>query len=222
MIEVNIPDPIEGTESKRMVIKVIKAKDTVEVETSAFPIEVYDEALALGFQALLNRGQSKITGTSIPDDDERAAASAEAATKTLADMYAGKIRRTSGVKSAKGARGEVAVEARRLAKFYVKEQLKEEGLRVSLIKPAVITRLAQELIEGDPDITKEAEANVAARKGKVKGKKRIDLTTIKEDESLVAAATKRSKDRKRVEDEEGEEAPPPARRGGFQRRELHQ
>src|SRR5215471_6375086 len=88
MIEVHIPEPLEGTESKRMVLKVIKAKDQIEVETSAFPIEVYDEALALGFAVLLNRGQSKITGTSIPDDDERAAASAEAAVKTLADMYA--------------------------------------------------------------------------------------------------------------------------------------
>jgi|SRR5215469_6472671 len=216
MIEVQIPEPLEGTESKRMVIKVIKAKDTVEIETSAFPIEVYDEALALGFQALLNRGQSKITGTSIPDDDERAAAAAEVAQKTLADMYAGKIRRTSGVKSAKGARGEVAVEARRLAKFYVKEQLKEEGLRVSLIKPAVITKLAQELIESDPDITKEAEANVAARKGKTKTKKKIDLSAVKEDSELVSKATARGKSRKKAEAEEGEEAPPPTRRAGFQ------
>src|SRR5215469_11551323 len=220
MIEVQIPEPLEGTESKRMVIKVIKAKDTLEIETSAFPIEVYDEALALGFQALLNRGQSKVTGTSIPDDDERAAAAVEVAQKTLADMYAGKIRRTSGVKSAKGARGEVAVEARRLAKFYVKEQLKEEGLRVSLIKPAVITRLAQEYIDSDPDIMKEAEANVAARKGKVKGKKKIDLSKIGEDEELVSKAKTRSKGRKKPQEGEDEEAPPP-RRGGFQRRELN-
>jgi hypothetical protein len=219
MIDVHIPEPLEGTESKRMIIKVIKAKDNVEIETSAFPIEVYDEALALGFQALLNRGQSKITGTSIPDDDERAAESAKVAEKTLADMYAGKIRRTSGVKSAKGARGEVAVEARRLAKFYVKEQLKEEGLRVSLIKPAVITRLAQELLDSDPDVTKEAEANVAARKGKGKTKKKIDLSKIAEDEDLVGKAKARGKSRKKV-DEEDEEAPPP-RRGGFQRREAN-
>jgi len=219
MIEVHIPEPVEGAESKRMVIKVIKAKDTLEIETSAFPIEVYDEALALGFTALLNRGQSKITGTSIPDDDERAAASAEAAQKTLADMYAGKIRRTSGVKSAKGARGEVAVEARRLAKFYVREQLKEEGLRVSLIRPAVITRLAQELIDSDPDIMKEAEANVAARKGKTKTKKKIDLSKIGEDADLVSKAKSRSKGRKKPEAEEDEEVPPPRR--GFQRRELN-
>jgi hypothetical protein len=219
MIEVHIPEPLEGTESKRMILKVIKARDTIEVETSAFPIEVYDEALALGFQALLNRGQSKITGTNIPDDDERAAEAAAVAQKTLADMYAGKIRRTSGVKSAKGARGEIAVEARRLAKFYVKEQLKEEGLRVSLIKPAVITRLAQELIDSDPDITKEAEANVAARKGKGKAKKKIDLSKIAEDSDLVSKAKARGRSRKKA-DEEDEEAPPP-RRGGFQRKEAN-
>jgi hypothetical protein len=219
MIEVHIPEPLDGTESKRMIIKVIKAKDNLEVETSAFPIEVYDEALALGIQALLNRGQSKITGTSIPDDDERAAASAEQAQKTLADMYAGKIRRTSGVKSAKGARGEEAVEGRRLAKLYVREQLKEEGLRVSLIKPAVITRLAQELIESDPEIMKEAAANVAARKGKSKSKKKIDLSKVTEDEALVSKATARGRGRKKT-DEEDEEAPPP-RRGGFPRRELN-
>ena len=219
MIEVHVPEPLDGTESKRMIIKVIKGKDTLEVETSALPIEVYDEALALGIQALVNRGQSKITGTSIPDDEERAAEAIKVAEKTLADMYAGKIRRTSGVKSAKGARGEVAVEARRLAKFYVKEQLKEEGLRVSLIKPAVITRLAQELIDSDPDITKEAEANVAARKGKGKTKKKIDLSKVTEDEGLVTKATARGKTRKKG-DEDEEEAPPP-RRGGFQRRELN-
>ena len=218
MIEVHIPEPLEGTESKRMVIKITKAKDTVEVETSAFPIEVYDEALALGLAVLANRGQSKLTGTSIPDDDERAAESAAIATKTLADMYAGKIRRTSGVKSAKGARGEIAVEARRLAKFYVKEQLKEEGLRVSLIKPAIITRLAQELIESDPEVTKEAEANVAARKGKTKTKRKIDLSSIKEDDTLVSKATARGRGRKKPAEEE--EAPPP-RKGGFQRKELN-
>jgi hypothetical protein len=132
-----------------------------------------------------------------------AEAASDIAKKTIEDMYLGKIRRSSGAKAAtSGGRGETMVEARRLAKIYVKAELKEAGLRVSLIKPAEITKLANEMIAHDPSIVEEAKANVLARNNKTKGKK-IDIAAIKakvkEDPELVEKANKRGKGRKKVE-----------------------
>jgi hypothetical protein len=196
-----------------MEIPIVKAKDTITIETSALPDDVYNEALYLGLKALANRGASAITGTSYPDEQERAEVAAETAKKTVEEMYAGKIRRSSGAKSASSGRGELMVEARRLAKIYVKAELKEAGLRVSLIKPAEITKLANEMIANDSTIMEEAKANIATRAKKGKGKK-IDVAAlkakVKEDPELVEKANKRLKSRKKVDDE-GEETPPPTR-----------
>jgi hypothetical protein len=214
MLEIHVPEPLEGRPSTKFEIPIVKAKDVATIETSALPDDVYNEALYLGLKALANRGQSDVTGSTYPDEQERAEAATEIATKTIADMYAGKIRRSSGAKSTSAGKGELQVEARRLAKIYVKAELKEAGLRVSLIKPAEITKLANEMIANDPTILEEAKANIAKRHEKGKAKK-IDVAAlkakVKEDPELVAKANKRGKSRKKVE--EDEEAPPPTRVG---------
>jgi hypothetical protein len=214
MLEIHVPEPLEGRPSTKFEIPIVKAKDVATIETSALPDDVYNEALYLGLKALANRGQSDVTGSTYPDEQERAEAATEIATKTIADMYLGKIRRSSGAKSTSAGKGELQVEARRLAKIYVKAELKEAGLRVSLIKPAEITKLANEMIANDPTILEEAKANIAKRHEKGKAKK-IDVAAlkakVKEDPELVAKANKRGKSRKKVE--EDEEAPPPTRVG---------
>ena len=214
MLEIHVPEPLEGRPSTKFEIPIVKAKDVATIETSALPDDIYNEALYLGLKALANRGQSDVTGSTYPDEQERAEAATEIATKTIADMYAGKIRRSSGAKSTSAGKGELQVEARRLAKIYVKAELKEAGLRVSLIKPAEITKLANEMIANDPTILEEAKANIAKRHEKGKAKK-IDVAAlkakVKEDPELVAKANKRGKSRKKVE--EDEEAPPPTRVG---------
>jgi len=207
MLDIHVPEPLEGRPSTKFEIPVVKAKDVAQIETSALPDDVYNEVMFLGLKALVNRGQSEVTGSTYPDDQERAEVAAEIAAKTIADMYAGKIRRSSGAKTTSAGRGEIQVEARRLAKIYVKAELKEAGLRVSLIKPVEITKLANEMIANDPSILEEARANVAKRGEKTKGKK-IDIAAlkakVKEDPELVKKANEKGKGRKRPAKDEDE------------------
>ena len=216
MLDIPIPEPVEGRPSNRVQVSIVKARDTVEIETSALPDDVYNEALALGLKVLCNREQSKITGTTYPDEQERAEVAAETAKEVIAKMYLGKIKRTSGAaKASKGSRSEEMIEAKRLATIYVKADLKEAGLRVSLIKPAEIRALVTEAIENDPEIMEEARENIRKRGAKTKGRK-IDVAAlkarVKEDAGLVAKSKAKSSSRKRPsEDEEEVDAPPPVR-----------
>src|SRR6516165_1446825 len=114
MLDIHVPEPAEGRPSTKFEIPIVKAKDVVIIESSALPDDVYNEALYLGLKALANRGQSDVTGSTYPDEQERAEAATEIATKTIADMYLGKIRRSSGAKSTSAGKGELQVEARRL------------------------------------------------------------------------------------------------------------
>jgi len=209
MIDVEVPMSDNPEVPDRIIdVPCVKGKDSFKVNISMFPDVTYDELVYLGVKSLLNRGQSDITTSKFPDEEERVEQAIEIAKKTLADMYAGKVRRTSGAKSTKGGKGEFAVECRRLATIYVREQLKDEGFRVSLIKTEVINKLRDELIETDPSIMEEAKANVAARKSKKV--KKIDLSKVAEDDELVEKAAKKGRGRKK-EDEEEVTAPPPAR-----------
>ena len=216
MLDIHVPEPAEGRPSTKFEIPIVKAKDVVIIESSALPDDVYNEALYLGLKALANRGQSDVTGSNFPDEQERAEQAAAIATKTVADMYEGKVRKSSGSKSSVG-KGELAQEANRLAKIYVKAELKEAGLRVSLIKPAEINKLAKEMIANDPTIMEEAKVNITKRKEKTKGKK-IDVAAlkakIKEDPDRVAKAKRKNEETRAKRGAEVGDTPPPATRGG--------
>ena len=212
---IEIPELAEGSKSRIMNIPVAKAGDVIPLEVNALGEQMYTYLLFLGAKAVLARGMSNVTKAEFPDEEERNAEAAEIAKRTLADLYAGKVRMTGMVKEKGIGRGEVNTEAMRISREDVKAQLKEEGFRVSLIKPAFISKLAKELIENDPDILVEAKANVEKRKAAGK-KKRIDLSKVTEDEGLVKKAEAKGRGRKRVQEEE-EEVPPP-RRGGTERR----
>ena len=215
MLDIHVPEPAEGRPSTKFEIPIVKAKDVVIIESSALPDDVYNEALYLGLKALANRGQSDVTGSNFPDEQERAEQAAAIATKTVADMYEGKVRKSSGSKSSVG-KGELAQETNRLATIYVKAELKEAGLRVSLIKPAEIKKLAQEMIANDPTIKEEAKANIAKRKEKTKSKK-IDVAAlkakIKEDPDRVAKAKRKNEETRAKRGAEVGDTPPPARGG---------
>jgi len=215
MLDIHVPEPAEGRPSTKFEIPIVKAKDVVIIESSALPDDVYNEALYLGLKALANRGQSDVTGSNFPDEQERAEQAAAIATKTVADMYEGKVRKSSGSKSSVG-KGELAQETNRLATIYVKAELKEAGLRVSLIKPAEIKKLAQEMIANDPTIKEEAKANIAKRKEKTKGRK-IDVAAlkakIKEDPDRVAKAKRKNEESRAKRGAEVGDTPPSARGG---------
>lgn len=178
-------------------IPITKGKADIVVTQAmldALPEDVYKEVLIQGCKAILNRGMSKITKAGTKDDEEMKSLAMAAAEKNLDMMNTGKIK-LSG-KKAKKASGEVMTEARRLARNLVKDALREAGQSISHIEASEITKAANELIDNDPSILVDAQANVEARKVKVDGGKlAIDVSTIKISDKLKAKAeAKKAKD----------------------------
>ncbi len=165
----------------------------IEIDTDALPMEVYAEAVLQGLKVLVNRGTSKITKASMPDDAVRQNEAMVAAEKQKAEMhkvdddgkFIGKITLTGSKPKAK-ASGKVMTEARRLAREVVKDLMKKNGIKISHVKASEITTVANELIAQDPTFLEKAQANLDAREA-------IPTTAInirdliKVDPKLVAA-----------------------------------
>lgn len=153
---------------KILSIPVTKAKAAMEIDTDlleTLPEEVYREIIIQGLKTLLNRGTSKITKTTYPNEEELKAAATAAAEKQLQDMKDGKIKLSAGAKSKK-ASGAVMTEARRLAKNLVKAAMKAKGIKVSHVDAKEITKAANAVLD-DPEqgkkLIEQAEANLAER-----------------------------------------------------------
>src|SRR6516162_10104455 len=176
-----------------ILVPVVKAKAMMEVDTDQFNEETYAEIVKLGIKQLLNRGQTKITAAEISDEEQRKAEAWSKAEETLKDIYAGKVRISGG--KAKKATGKINTEAMRIARQLVKDAMKAQGIKVSLVKAKDVSAAAAELLEADPEILKEAEANVKAREEKEKGvAAKINLSKIQLDPNRVkAAADKKTK-----------------------------
>lgn len=142
-------------------IPIVKGKSTIDVETDNLPEDVYREVILQGLKVILNRGTSKVTGTLYPDAEELKAKAMEVAATQLEMAYAGKTKLTGAkVKKASGA---VMTEARRLARALVKEAMKEAKIKVSHVEASEITKAANALLESDPGLIAQAEANLAER-----------------------------------------------------------
>ena len=176
-----------------ILVPVVKAKAMMEVDTDRLDEQTYTEAVKLGLKQMLNRGQTKITAAEISDEEQRKAESWSKAEETLKDIYAGKVRISGG--KAKKATGKINTEAMRIARQLVKDAMKAQGIKVSLVKAKDISAAAAELLEADPEILKEAAANVKAREDKEKAiATKIDLSKIQLDPNRVkAAADKKTK-----------------------------
>lgn len=188
-----------------MQIPIVKAKGDIAVDLDKLPDEMVQEIWFLGLKAMLNRGMTEVTGKDSPEKRKDAM---DAATENLQKLYEGKMRRTSGQKSAKG-QGEVMTEARRLAKIEVKAALKDAGHKVSYIPASEITRLANEYLatEDGKEIIALAKEAVEKRNAK-KGARKIDVSTAQEDPKLAAKGEKQKAERKK---ERAAKAPPPAK-----------
>jgi hypothetical protein len=143
-------------------IPVTKAKQTLEVHSKDLPDHVYQYALELGLKTLLNRGQTTITKASIPDEDQRQAASLAKAEETLEAMYAGKIRIVGGSKADKVPR-EVTTEAMRVARNVVKDELKKNNIKISHVEASEITKAAKALLAADPSYIENAKDEIERR-----------------------------------------------------------
>ena len=169
-------------------IPVTKAKGGfVEVDTDALPEEVFREWVLQGGKSVLNRGMSKITATTYPEEQERKAAAMAQAQANLEANMRGEIRITGG--KAKKATGEIQREAVRLAKQAVKDAIKADGEKISHYETKDITTAAKALVDTDPQFLALAEEAVKARLAKpastaAKGV----LSLIKVSEKKVAAA----------------------------------
>lgn len=208
---------IAGDPSTIMAIPVTKGGATVDVDVSKLPDDVYREALLQGLKVLANREMSKITKENIPNEAERKSEAMVKAEANVQKMYEGKIKIT-GKKSTAKVSGAVMTEARRLAKNLIKDAMKAQGIKISHVKSSEITSAANALLDSDPSLIAQAEANLADRE---KVQVKIDIKSlIKTDPKLVAAAEeKKAKDkanRTLSKTQAGKTAPRAKAKGGQQ------
>lgn len=165
---------------------------SVAVDTDSIPQEVYAEALALGLKTLVNRGTSKVTGTTYPDKAEREAKAMEIAAEQVEKINTGKIK-FSGANKPKKASGAVMTEARRLARNLVKDEMKRQKIKVSHVDASEITKAANELLddpEVGPELINQATANVAEREAPASATSIVSKIKINDKKVAKAEAEK--------------------------------
>lgn len=159
-------------------IPVTKGKGHVEIDSDAILEDVFTEAVKLGLKELVNRGMSKITKANIPDETQRQSEAMLKAEENVKGIMAGKIRFSTG--AVRKASGAIMTEARRLAKALIKDEMKRAGIKVSHVDAKEITAAANELLSNadmGPQLMKEAEENLEARK-KVPVGEKIDIKSL--------------------------------------------
>lgn len=186
-------------------IPITKAKATIAIDTedpTQLPEAVYIEALLQGLKVILNRGTSKVTKETYPNEEELKAKAMEVALAQFELVKQQKIRFT-GAKVEK-ASGEVMTEARRLARNLVKEALKAMGKKISHIEASEITKAANAYLGTDKGkaLIEQAKSNVEARKAVVAHEEGvapdlgIDLGSVQVSEKKKAAAEKAAAEKK--------------------------
>lgn len=169
----------------QLIVPVVKAKQNITFDTDSIPEAVYAEALRLGLKELTNRGMTKLTKAAFRDDQEAlSAAVMEVANKNYTNILEGKIR-IAGAKSDK-ASGKVMVEARRLAKAAVKEELKRQNIKVSYVSAKDLTEAANALIASDPTFVEKAKVNVAETESTKNEALSNIVKSVKVDDTLKA------------------------------------
>lgn len=143
-------------------IPIVKGKANLEIDTEGLPIEVYKEALIQGMKVLLNRGMSKITKETYPNEEELHTAAMAKAAENLEACKEGKIRFT-GSKSSTKVSGAVKTEAMRLARNIVKDEIKKAGGKISHYAASDITAAAKELLDASPELIEQAKTNLEER-----------------------------------------------------------
>lgn len=173
-------------------IPITKAKTTVEIDTDKLPAEVYREAVIQGLKVMANRGASKITKETYPDETELKAAALAKAEEQVEAMKSGKIK-IAGAKVAKTS-GATMTEAMRLARNLVKDLMKRENIKVSHVAASEITAAAKEVLAAQPELIEQAKAAIEERS---KTQITVDIKSlVKEDPKKIAASAKAAADKK--------------------------
>lgn len=157
--------------------------------------EVMKEAVLQGLKVILNRGTTKITSTTYPEEAERQAAAVAMAQKQFEAMKRNEIKFT-GKRPKKEITGEVMTEAMRLARAFVKQKLKDDGVKLAHVKAKDITAVAKDIVADNPELVEQAKATVTARKEKAAGiNVKVDLKGLI-DSKLVAKEEEETQKRK--------------------------
>lgn len=174
-------------------VPVTKAGATIDFDTNDLSDEMYTLCVLEGLKTLINRGASKITKETYPVEAERKTAALAKAAEQVEKVKSGDVKRGGKAKAKESAK--VMTEARRIARQMVKDQMKEEGIKISHVKASEITAVANQFIEMDPSIIEQAKANLEAAENAPKVK--VDLKSLlKEDPDLVAKdEAKKAKER---------------------------
>jgi len=159
---------------------------------SVIPAHAVIECLYQGMKVLLNRGQSKLLsskGMSGKGLEENKAAIMAAVKEQWENFTKGDIRVTGG--KPKEKKGALNTEALRLAKLYIKDQLRRVGEKVSHYPAKEITKGAQMLLDDEEqsaEIWAQARENIdKVEKGK--GSIKLDVkAAMKKDPELVKKA----------------------------------
>lgn len=175
-----------------MSIAVTKSGNSVDVDLSKLPDDVYREALLQGLKVLVNRGMSKVTKEALPDDVARKAEADHLAKVNVDKLYTGDVKLTGAKAKSAKASGAVMTEARRLAKNLVKDAMKANGIKISHVAASEITKAANTLLEADPSIIETAEANLKAREATpatidIKALIKVDPKLVEKAEAKKAA-----------------------------------
>lgn len=173
-------------------IRVVKSKGTVEFDTDTIPPEVYEAALLLGLEKLVNTtGFSKIKKGDYKTTEEYAKASQDQAEKNADAMRKGTIKLPGKSAKASKVSGVVKTEAMRLARNIVKDRIKAANKKISHYAASEITSAAKMFLEQSPEIYEQAEANIKQREA---APVTMDIMSIvKADPELVKKAEARKK-----------------------------
>ena len=157
--------------------------------------EVMHEVILQGLKVILNRGMTKITGETYPDEKERQEAAMKKAKQTFEEMKRNEIR-FMGKRPKKEVTGEVMTEAMKMARAFVRQKMKDAGIKISHVPAKEITKVAKDLVAENPELIEKAKATVEARKEKAAEiSVKVDLQTLV-DPKLVAKTEKEKAERK--------------------------
>lgn len=166
--------------------------DTDELISDDFPAEAYLAIIYEGVKHYANLKMSKQSPASKqpegPEREKASKAAMEIAEANMANLRKGEIRKAAGAKSK--ISGAVKTEAMRMARALIKDALRADGKKVSLIPAKEITALAHEYLESEygEETIKKAMAVIEERTAKVTASIGIDLSRVKEDAKLTERA----------------------------------
>jgi hypothetical protein len=152
----------------------------VQVVMANLPDDVYAMVMLEGLKSIINSvGMSKllpgITKLEGAEKDKAVAAVKAQADANVKALYEGTINKRGRKAKTSGA---VQTEAMRLAKMLVKDHIRNSGQKIGAYSAKEITEAAKKVLEGNPRLIIQAQANLDERAVEAKTTGGLDLTAL--------------------------------------------